>query len=60
MVETIKLSLKYSEMSNEGIKKMVLTGPEPLVVKVPHPACMGYLIWPQEVVIKQWIKQKRE
>ena len=35
-------------------------GLELLVVKVLHSACMGYLIWPQQVVIKQRIKQKRE
>ena len=37
-----------------------LTGLEPLVVKVSRSAYMGYLIRPQQVVIKQRIKQKRE
>ena len=45
-------------MSNRGIKNNGLTGLELLVVQVLHPALMGYLIRPQQVVIKQWIKRE--
>ena len=37
------------------LKITALMGLEPLVVKVSSPACMGYLIRPQQVVIKQRI-----
>ena len=33
-------------------------GLELLVVRVLRPACMGYLIRPQQVVIKQRMKQR--
>ena len=37
---------------------MALTGLELLIVRVLHPACMGYMIRPQQVAIKQRIKQR--
>ena len=58
LVETIKYNLKQSKMSNQELKIKALMILEQLVVKVLCTACMGYPIWPQQVVIRQHIKQK--